>query len=138
MPDLINVLANDPLLMDAALEQSGFSFGQLIPPERVSFLVGTGIFSKLRLSNFTLLGFFADWFQFIKKTNKHKYLESLGTQIHFNRVKKKKKSNIKHHSLSLSQYGSSEQLGLTVKVSYFINGINSIVFHGVPKKTKDV
>lgn len=34
MADLINVLANDPLLMDAALERSGCAFRRLMPPER--------------------------------------------------------------------------------------------------------
>lgn len=34
MTDVINVVANDPILMDAASEQTGIAFRQLIPPKR--------------------------------------------------------------------------------------------------------
>lgn len=34
MTDLINVMVNDPLLMDAVSEQTGFASGMLVPLER--------------------------------------------------------------------------------------------------------
>lgn len=59
MTDLIIAVANDPLLMDAASEQSGFACRQLIHPKRAVLSSRDGNFLQTPLKDFTLLVSFA-------------------------------------------------------------------------------